>query len=364
MFSDRLLDEDERTKACTRVLVVGAREHMPLLVFLLIVALTYTLLRTLIAAGPRVDLPLSTVLVGLFLLFTTLVGVGCAFAATRLLRRLRGKAPVAWSEYIVTTEHVVGLAVVTLWWPVYVQLFDAIKAYIPLIQPFYLDPLFAQADQLLHAGQHPFHLLHGLFGGENITLLIDRVYESWYTVGLIFLLWQALDWNRKLRFRFLLCFALIWFLLGNVLATAASSAGPVYYERLYSEDIYSGLLKHLESVHQSHSLFMWNLQESLWTNYMNHINEGQYTVGAISAMPSVHVAIAALLGFRAQASHWILGLLAWGYAFLILIGSVYLGWHYAIDGYVSIALTGLLWWWSASFTDWYWENVMDRKLIG
>ncbi|TIN21837.1 MAG: hypothetical protein E5Y31_19780 [Mesorhizobium sp.] len=32
------------------------------------------------------------------------------------------------------------------------------------------------------------------------------------------------------------------------------------------------------------------------------------------------------------------------YVALILFGSVYSGWHYAIDGYVSIALVILIWW--------------------
>ena len=65
--------------------------------------------------------------------------------------------------------------------------------------------------------------------------------------------------------------------------------------------------------------------------------------GGISAMPSIHVAMAvvfALLGMRVNC--W-LGIVLIAYAVIIQIGSVILGWHYAIDGYVSIILTILLW---------------------
>ncbi|MCV5838215.1 phosphatase PAP2 family protein, partial [Escherichia coli] len=38
-----------------------------------------------------------------------------------------------------------------------------------------------------------------------------------------------------------------------------------------------------------------------------------------------------------------LGYFAYAFAILIQIGSVHLGWHYAIDGYVGTLLTVLLW---------------------
>ena len=32
------------------------------------------------------------------------------------------------------------------------------------------------------------------------------------------------------------------------------------------------------------------------------------------------------------------------YGLIILLGSVHLGWHYAVDGYVSILAVPMLWW--------------------
>lgn len=61
-------------------------------------------------------------------------------------------------------------------------------------------------------------------------------------------------------------------------------------------------------------------------------------------MPSVHVAVAglyAILGWRTRP--WA-GVALTIYAVLILLGSIHLGWHYAIDGYVSLTMLGPIWW--------------------
>jgi membrane-associated phospholipid phosphatase len=82
------------------------------------------------------------------------------------------------------------------------------------------------------------------------------------------------------------------------------------------------------------------VQDMLWQAYAGSSTD----IGAgISAMPSLHVATAfsyVLLGFDVR--RW-LGILFAGFAAFIMIGSVHLGWHYAIDGYVGILCTVLIW---------------------
>ncbi|WP_352458864.1 MULTISPECIES: phosphatase PAP2 family protein [unclassified Mesorhizobium] len=36
--------------------------------------------------------------------------------------------------------------------------------------------------------------------------------------------------------------------------------------------------------------------------------------------------------------------LGWTFAALILYGSVFTGWHYAVDGYASIIVVSVIWW--------------------
>ncbi len=63
----------------------------------------------------------------------------------------------------------------------------------------------------------------------------------------------------------------------------------------------------------------------------------------ISAMPSVHVAMAVLLALIGWARHPLAGTALTAYAVVILIGSVVLGWHYAIDGYVGGLMAFAIW---------------------
>src|SRR3546814_5985014 len=56
-------------------------------------------------------------------------------------------------------------------------------------------------------------------------------------------------------------------------------------------------------------------------------------------MPSVHNGLAALFAIAAFRLWRPLGWVVAAYAALIWVGSIHLGWHYAIDGMVSIAMT-------------------------
>jgi PAP2 superfamily len=80
-------------------------------------------------------------------------------------------------------------------------------------------------------------------------------------------------------------------------------------------------------------------------------------VNGISAMPSVHVAVAVLFALAGgRAGRWP-GRLFTAYAGIVLLGSVHLGWHYAVDGYVSAAIVAGLWLLSGPLATWYHERV-------
>ena len=60
-------------------------------------------------------------------------------------------------------------------------------------------------------------------------------------------------------------------------------------------------------------------------------------------MPSVHVSIAFLMLLLAwnygRGARWFFGV----FAGMIMIGSVHLGWHYAVDGYLAALVTFIIW---------------------
>jgi membrane-associated phospholipid phosphatase len=87
-------------------------------------------------------------------------------------------------------------------------------------------------------------------------------------------------------------------------------------------------------------LFAIKNQVGLWEAYQNHV---WLPFGGISAMPSLHIAITVLLALVGWRINHYAGVLLTAYVVITQIGAVMLGWHYAVDGYVSILLTVLLW---------------------
>jgi membrane-associated phospholipid phosphatase len=63
--------------------------------------------------------------------------------------------------------------------------------------------------------------------------------------------------------------------------------------------------------------------------------------GGISAMPSIHVTVAILYILAAQRTRWSIPAIVFG--LLTFIGSIHFGYHYAIDGFVGMAVAQLCW---------------------
>jgi membrane-associated phospholipid phosphatase len=111
----------------------------------------------------------------------------------------------------------------------------------------------------------------------------------------------------------------------------------------------------LNEVNQNHTSFALTAMDELWKNY----ETGTGLINGISAMPSMHVGASilfAILGFS-SGKKW-LGYLMSAFAVLIFIGSIHLGWHYAIDGYAGAAVAVVCWWAAGKIVDW------DRRKRG
>jgi len=141
--------------------------------------------------------------------------------------------------------------------------------------------------------------------------------------------------------QYLLTFVLLWALIGNIAATLLSSAGPVYFGRITGlPDPYAPLMSYLHQASAISPVPALGVQDMLWKLYVSH----GIAVGAgISAMPSLHVAIAVSFVLLARSIDRRLAIAFTVFALLIFLGSVHLGWHYAIDGYVSVAGAWLIW---------------------
>lgn len=245
-------------------------------------------------------------------------------------------------ERFLTRRRLLAALPVFVFMPIFLGAFTSLKSLIPVMNPYGWDVTFAAWDRILHGGLDPWQLLQPLLGHPLISASTNLTYNSWLAVLYIVLLWQTFSTqNPRLRMQFLITFVLAWALLGTVAATALSSAGPVYFGRITGvEDPFAPLMAYLQSVNEIYPVGALNAQEFLWKIYQ----EGGYAPGSgISAMPSLHVAMVFLFALVGWRSGPVAGIVLTAYAVIIFIGSVHLGWHYAIDGYLGIAGTWLIW---------------------
>ena len=142
---------------------------------------------------------------------------------------------------------------------------------------------------------------------------------------------------RVRRFTWLYLFA--WVAVGNVLALVFLSAGPVYYDQLLGGDTFAGLTEALAASGVTDSS-VGRTHAKLWDVYTSG---AQDSGSGISAFPSVHIAMVTVFALYLWERHRLLAFPGAALVALFLFLSVYLGWHYAVDGYASIALVIALW---------------------
>ncbi len=235
-----------------------------------------------------------------------------------------------------------GLFTVFLLAPLFKSAFASFKQTIPLIHPFSWDVSLMKLDYALHLGHHPWELFEWLLAYPWAVRAIDFLYVLWFLLLAASCLWAAWSSRRRLRRRFLISTLLVWSVLGSGLGTVFSSAGPCYYSRVVpsGDSPYEPLMARLAEVHKQNSLYAVANQEGLWEAYRQ---ERWMPFGGISAMPSIHLAMAMLFAFLAFKVRKWLGILAIGYLIIIQTGAVVLGWHYAVDGYAGMILAGVIW---------------------
>ena len=270
-----------------------------------------------------------------FLLLMPLVAV--SFDAIRVVVRFDARRPLAFrrsfspARLSALFSGIILMAGIA----VFQGTFSSIKAAMPLMfGGFPYDRLHADIDAMLHFGVDPWRLLHAVAGNDLVRLIAEINYgEVWFALcfGALFFVATspAADGVRK---RYLIMFMVVWIMVGNLLAGLFLSAGPAFYGNVTGEHArFAGLLAFLAESPLDASVIV--SQRYLWLLHDNNIPG---LGGGISAFPSVHVALVTMnaLFIAEWSRRW--GLLAFAYVGFVLFSSVYLGWHYAIDGYVSI----------------------------
>jgi hypothetical protein len=232
------------------------------------------------------------------------------------------------------------------------------KANIPAVNPFSWDETFMRLDRWLHFGFDPWRLLHPVMGHAPVTFAANMAYNIWFFLLVGSWFFAAADVRHsRLKMQFMGAFMLTWLIAGGVMALAFSSAGPVYYGRLgLSPDPYAPLMAYLHKINMHYPILALDTQDLLWNQY---VHADKAFIG-ISAFPSMHNAVAALLALAAWKISRAAGVAITVFAAMILAGSVHLGWHYAVDGYAGIAVAVVCWLLAGRFAAWM-ENRKETR---
>jgi PAP2 superfamily len=305
------------------------------------------------------NLPFDFQMVKLFsgpvlLILSVLMVIGLVLETIRLARSGHQGSVVVALWHKLRDDYLAPMRIANavhafLFMSAYMVGYTFIKKAIPSANPFSWDETFMIMDKAVHFGVQPYELLSFL-NVPWITFALNINYNIWFFVMFTLWFWQGFGrHDSKLRLHFLLGFTLTWFLGTCVLGTYFSSVGPCFYGRLLpGPDPYAPVMNWLQTANQTYPIWSLNVMNELWKTY----ETGQGLVNGISAMPSMHVGTSvlfAVLGFK-SGKRW-LGWLLTTFAVLIMIGSVHLGWHYAIDGYLGAAVAGIGWWLAGKIID-------------
>lgn len=264
---------------------------------------------------------------------------------SHMLFQIRPEKPIQWlgkdllNILLLDRDRITGGIVAIFSIILVIGTLSFLKESIPVINPFSWDPSFAKLDQLVHGGVDPYALLTPIFANPVMTKLADTSYSVWFSLVYFFAFTATMDSdNPRRRNRYLFAFFLCWIFGGSVSATIFSSVGPVYYEVFGYGAHYAPLLSILHEINEVQPMLALELHVALLDGYQNG---GELT--GISAMPSMHLAMAWLMVFQAFIYGRIVGWLMVAFAVLIQLSSVYLAWHYAIDGYAGFLVALVCW---------------------
>lgn len=223
----------------------------------------------------------------------------------------------------------------------FMPFFSKLKSIIPLFNAYTWDATFIAWDRALFFGHDGWEVLQPVLGYPAITALLALLYHAWFLLiylGTLFMLfWPSAGQVRR---QYLLAFFLSWTLVGGALAAVFASVGPCFLEPIIGNPAFADQMAYLRAADAAVPVMTLDVQAMLLGWY--HAGEGGLGSG-ITAMPSMHVAMATLFWLAVRRVSPRGGNVFGAFLIAIWIGSVHLAYHYAVDGLIAAIAAYALW---------------------
>ncbi|MFN4112819.1 MAG: phosphatase PAP2 family protein [Sphingomonadaceae bacterium] len=304
---------------------------------------------------------LGPILGNLRLYLLSILVIGCVDAGRALMRE-KPAAPAAFllARYISPAArlHAASGAIMLALCVVLMPFFSKMKAAIPLFNPYTWDAAFIAWDRALFFGYDAWEVLQPVLGYPVITAFLAFLYQVWFLLlypGVLWFAYAAMD--ETVRRRFFLSYVLSWTVVGGAMATWLASVGPCFIGPLLGDRTFDAQMAYLNAANEQVPVMTLKVQGMLLEWF--HADANGLGSG-ITAMPSMHVAIAFLywLAMRhaaPRAARW------FGLFFAVTwVSSVHLAYHYAVDGLVSVIVVAAIWRVSAAIFS-AWDSFLARQ---
>ena len=219
-------------------------------------------------------------------------------------------------------------------------LFGLFKQRVLILADFTFDRTFHEWDRAIF-GTEPWRLSHP---SPWLTEILGASYYGWYAPMLLGTLAIAFVAGRpQFRSRYILAFVLTWLIVGSLMAFLLPAAGPCYWEHFVGgPNPYAELMENIRRDVAASATYNPVLDAQAYL--LRAHGRDSIFGGGISAMPSMHIALATLFACGAWSLNRWFGATLAVFALVIWWASVHLGWHYFVDGLVAIPPTLAIWW--------------------
>ncbi len=239
------------------------------------------------------------------------------FQSLRAERPLLALFPLARAEIPVVLRAlewavILGLAMALHGWA---------KSMMPHVTGYWADPLLADLDKAIF-GVDPWRL----FRSELLGPIYAKAYVTWFpiTFGTMALIAFSKR-NETVLFNSYLATLIVGGTMGEHLLP---SAGPIFYERVGLGTRFAELVATNDPTYNLFADYLWK-----------HFEAAGAGLGTgISAMPSMHVAMATWTLFAAWRIWKPLAVPGLIYVLVISAASIASGWHYATDGLAGVVI--------------------------